>query len=393
MPMTSILLPDTEAEIEAIVQEAARSASPLAIHGGGTRAIGGHVHAERALSLQQMSGITLYEPSELVISARAGTPMAEIEAALAGGRQRLPFEPIDYRALLGTHGTPTIGGVTASNSSGPRRIHSGAARDALIGIRATTGRGETIKSGGRVMKNVTGYDFVKLMAGSWGTLGILTEVTYKLLPEVETETTLLLSGLSAEQAVEAMTTALATPFEITGAAHLPAADGAPSRTLLRLEGFAESVRYRVGRLEAVLRPFGAFEEIGLEASRVLWKSIRDVEALATPRDAAIWRISVRPSDGPRVGAKLETSLGSRLLYDWAGGLIWASASVDGDGGAAVVRSAVAAVGGHALLVRGTPALRVAVPVFQPEAPAVAAMARRIRETFDPAGILNPGRMG
>ena len=390
--MTSILLPDTEAEIEAIVHEAAQSRSGLAIHGGGTRQIGGPVHADRTLSLQQMSGITLYEPSELVISARAGTPMAEIEATLAANRQRLPFEPIDYRRLLGSHGTPTIGGVTASNSSGPRRIQAGAARDSLIGIRATTGRGETIKSGGRVMKNVTGYDFVKLMAGSWGTLGILTEVTYKLLPEVETETTLLFSALSAERAVAAMTEALATPFEITGAAHLPAADGAPSRTLLRLEGFEASVAYRIDRLKAVLRSFGHFEEIGLEASRVLWKAVRDVEALETPHDAVIWRISVRPSDGPAIGARLEASLGARLLYDWAGGLIWASVPADGDGGAAIVRGAVAAAGGHALLVRGSSALRAAVPVFQPEAAPVAAMARRIRETFDPAGILNPGRM-
>ncbi|BCP52465.1 2-hydroxy-acid oxidase [Kaistia sp. 32K] len=390
--MTSILLPDTEAEIEAIVHEAAQSRSPLAIHGGGSRPIGGIVHAHRTLSTQQMTGITLYEPSELVLSARAGTPLALIQETLAANRQRLPFEPIDYRHLLGNHGTPTIGGMTASNSSGPRRIHSGAARDALIGIRATTGRGETIKSGGRVMKNVTGYDFVKLMAGSWGTLGVLTEVTYKLLPEVETEVTLLLSGLSAERAVAAMTAALATPFEVTGAAHLPAGDGAPSRTVLRIEGFDASVTYRTARLEGLLRPFGSFETLGLEASRVLWKSIRDVEALETPHDAAIWRISVRPSDGPEVGAKLEAALGSRLLYDWAGGLIWASAPADGDGGAAVVRAAVGAVGGHALLVRGSPTLRASVPVFQPEAPAVAEMSRRIRATFDPAGILNPGRM-
>lgn len=390
--MTSILLPDTEAEIEAIVHEANQSRSPLAIHGGGTRPIGGPVHAGRTLSTQQMTGITLYEPSELVLSARAGTPLAEIQATLAANRQRLPFEPIDYRHLLGNHGTPTIGGVTASNSSGPRRIHSGAARDALIGIRATTGRGETIKSGGRVMKNVTGYDFVKLMAGSWGTLGVLTEVTYKLLPEVETEATLLLSGLSAERAVEAMTAALATPFEITGAAHLPAADGAPARTVLRIEGFEASVTARAARLDAVLRPFGTFETLGFEASRVLWKSIRDVEVLDTPREAAIWRISVRPSDGPAVGERLAAALGSSLLYDWAGGLIWVSTSPEGDGGAAIVRATVAAVGGHAMLVRGSPALRSSVPVFQPEAPAVAAIARQIKATFDPAGVLNPGRM-
>ncbi|MCX5520499.1 FAD-binding protein [Kaistia defluvii] len=390
--MTSILLPESETEIEAIVHEAAQSHSPLAIHGGGTRPIGKPVHADRALSTKLLTGITLYEPSELVLSARAGTPLAEIQQTLAVNRQRLPFEPIDYRHLLGNHGIPTIGGVTASNSSGPRRIHSGAARDSLIGVRATTGRGETIKSGGRVMKNVTGYDFVKLLVGSWGTLAVLTEVTYKLLPEAETELTLLLTGLSAERAVEAMTTALGTPFEVTGAAHLPATDGMPTRTALRLEGFDASVRYRIDRLDTVLQPFGAFETIAAEASRVLWASIRDVEALETPHDAAIWRISVRPTDGPRVGESLKAQLGSRVLYDWAGGLVWASGPAEGDGGAAIVRSAVASVGGHAMLVRGSPELRASVPVFEPESPGVAAMSRLIKATFDPAGILNPGRM-
>ncbi|MCX5570749.1 FAD-binding protein [Kaistia nematophila] len=390
--MTSILLPDNEAEIEAIVHEAAQSKSALAIHGGGTRPIGRPVHAERTLSTQLLTGITLYEPSELVISARAGTPLSEIQETLAANRQRLPFEPIDYRQLLGGHGTPTIGGMTASNSSGPRRIHAGAARDSLIGVRATTGRGETIKTGGRVMKNVTGYDFVKLLAGSWGTLGVLTEVTYKLVPEAETERTLLLSGLSSERGVAALTAALGTPFEVTAAAHLPATDGMPARTLLRLEGFEASVRYRSERLDQVLKPFGNFDIIAAEASRVLWKGIRDVEALEVPHEAAIWRISVRPTDGPKVGDALAAALGSRLVYDWGGGLVWASAPGEGDGGAAVVRAAVTAVGGHAMLVRGSPTLRATVPVFEPEEPAVAAMSRLIKATFDPAGVLNPGRM-
>lgn len=390
--MTSILLPDNEAEIEAIVHEAAQSRSALAIHGGGTRPIGRPVHAERTLSTQLLTGITLYEPSELVISARAGTPLSTIQETLAANRQRLPFEPIDYRHLLGSHGTPTIGGMTASNSSGPRRIHAGAARDSLIGVRATTGRGETIKTGGRVMKNVTGYDFVKLLAGSWGTLGVLTEVTYKLVPEAETERTLLLSGLSSERGVAALTAALGTPFEVTAAAHLPATDGMPARTLLRLEGFEASVTYRSERLDQVLKPFGNFDILAAEASRVIWKSIRDVEALEVPHEAAIWRISVRPTDGPKVGDALAAALGSRLVYDWGGGLVWASAPGEGDGGAAVVRAAVTAVGGHAMLVRGSPALRATVPVFEPEEPAVAAMSRLIKATFDPAGVLNPGRM-
>ncbi|MCX5495478.1 glycolate oxidase subunit GlcE [Kaistia dalseonensis] len=387
--MTSILLPESEAELEAIVHEAAASRSPLAIHGGGTRDIGRPVQAARILSTQAMTGITLYEPTELVIAARPGTRLSEIEAALAQNRQRLAFEPIDYRPLLGAHGEPTIGGVTASNASGPRRIQAGAARDHLIGVRAVTGRGETIKSGGRVMKNVTGYDFVKLLAGSWGTLGVMTEVTYKLLPEAETETTLVIEGLSAERAVEAMAAALGTPFEITGAAHIP---GAPSRTYLRFEGFAASCSYRAERLRAMLRPFGAAEAVEHADSRAIWRSIRDVEPLRAAHDEVVWRISVKPSDGPAIGAKLAFALDSRLLYDWAGGLVWATAPAKGDGGAEIVRAAVALVGGHATLIRAPFALRAAVPVFQPETAGVAAISKKIKATFDPSGVLNPGRV-
>ncbi|MCX5512505.1 2-hydroxy-acid oxidase [Kaistia algarum] len=387
--MTSILLPEAEAEIEAIVAEAASSNSPLAIHGGGTRDIGRPVQAARILSTQAMTGITLYEPSEMVIAARAGTKLAEIEATLKASRQRLPFEPIDWRPLLGTRGEPTLGGVTASNAAGPRRIQAGAARDHLIGIRAVTGRGETIKSGGRVMKNVTGYDLVKLMAGSWGTLGILTEVTYKVLPEAETETTLILEGLSAERAVEAMSMALGTPFEITGAAHIP---GAPSQTLLRFEGFTASCAYRRDRLVAILKPFGAATAIEGDASQALWRPIADVTALGDAPGDAVWRISVKPSEGPAVGGRLETELGSSLLYDWGGGQIWASARDEGDAGAAIVRAAIAP-GGHATLVRASPVTRAAVPVFEPQPAAVVAMAEKVRAEFDPAGVLNPGRMG
>ncbi|HWJ75388.1 MAG TPA: FAD-binding protein [Kaistia sp.] len=388
--MTSILLPDSEAELEAIITEAAATASPIAIHGGGSRDIGRPVQAARVLSTQAMTGVTLYEPSELVLSARAGTPLAEIEALLDQNRQRLAFEPIDYRPLLGTHGEPTIGGVTASNASGPRRIQAGAARDQLIGIRVTTGRGETIKSGGRVMKNVTGYDFVKLLAGSWGTLGVLTEVTYKLLPKAETETTLIFEGLDDIRAVEAMTTALGTPFEITGAAHLP---GALSQTLLRFEGFANSCEYRIARLRDLLSAFGDAEAVRDGASADLWRAIRDAGPLDAGEDDVVWRISVKPTDGPAVAARLHAELGARYFFDWSGGLVWAAIAGPADGGAASVRSLMAVFGGHATMIRAPHGLRAAIPPFQPEAPAVTAITRRIRESFDPAGVLNPGRMG
>ncbi len=385
-----MLTPGTEAELEAIITDAAAARAPLAIEGGGSRDIGRPVQAAQRVSTAAMTGITLYEPSELVLSARAGTPLAEIEALLATNRQRLAFEPIDWRPLLGTTGEPTIGGVTASNASGPRRIQAGAARDHLIGIRATTGRGETIKSGGRVMKNVTGYDFVKLLAGSWGTLGVLTEVTYKLLPTAETETTLVFEGLDDATAVEAMTTALGTPFEITGAAHLP---GAPARTLLRFEGFANSCEYRTERLRGLLSAFGTADTLRDKASKALWREIRDVAPLEAGGADVVWRLSVKPTDGPAVAARLKAELGARIMFDWSGGLVWATVAGPADGGAATVRGLIAMHGGHATMVRAPHGLRAAIAPFQPEPPAVTAITRRIRETFDPAGVLNPGRMG
>ncbi len=388
--MTAPLLPTSEAELEAIISEAAATSAPLAIEGGGSRDIGRPVQAAQRVSTSAMTGITLYEPSELVLSARAGTPLAEIEALLATHRQRLAFEPIDWRPLLGTTGEPTIGGVTASNASGPRRIQAGSARDHLIGIRATTGRGETIKSGGRVMKNVTGYDFVKLLAGSWGTLGVLTEVTYKLLPTAETETTLVFEGLDDVKAVEAMTTALGTPFEITGAAHIP---GAPARTLLRFEGFANSCEYRTERLRSQLSAFGTADTLRDEASKSLWRAIRDVAPLEAGGADIVWRLSVKPTDGPLVAARLKAELGARIVFDWSGGLISAAVAGPADGGAATVRGLIASHGGHATLIRAPHGLRAAIAPFQPEPPAVTAITRRIRDSFDPAGILNPGRMG
>ena len=386
----TVLAPANEAALEAIIAEAAENRAPLAIEGGGTRAIGWPVQAAQRLTTRAMTGVTLYEPSELVLSARAGTPLAEIEALLAGKRQRFAFEPADYRPLLGTEGEPTIGGVAASNASGPRRIQAGAARDHMIGIRATTGRGETVKSGGRVMKNVTGYDLVKLVAGSWGTLAVLTEVTFKLLPMAERETTLLFRGLATAEAVEAMTSAMATPFEITGAAHHP---GARPLTALRFEGFATSCAYRTERLTAMLAAFGTPDLLHDADSAAFWRDIRDVRLLAAAGEDVVWRISVKPTEAPHVAARLESEVGARLLLDWSGGLIWAAIAGPADGGAAAVREAAALHGGYATLIRAPLGLRAVVSAFQPEPPAIAAITKAIRAQFDPAGILNPGRMG
>src|SRR5829696_1404700 len=309
--------PSTEQDAASIVAEAAARRAPLSLIGGGTKAdIGRPAQTEATLSAAGLTGVTLYEPAEMVIGARAGTPLAEVVQTLAEKGQEMTFEPMDYRPLLGSTGEPTIGAIAATNISGPRRIMAGAARDSLIGVRFVNGKGEAVTSGGRVVKNVTGLDLVKLMAGSWGTLGFLTEVTFKVLPRPERAATLVFSGLDDARAVAALCAAVASPFEVTGAAHLPAnLDGAGARTLIRIEGFSVSIDYRLGELRRLLKRFGAAEVIEGEAAAALWRSIRDVELLAEPRDQAVWRVSTAPTDGPAVMAQVTQATDARGFYD------------------------------------------------------------------------------
>ncbi len=300
--MSLRLVPASETEVAAILVDASAKRLPLAVTGGGTRSgLGRPVNAERELATNMLTGITLYEPAELVLSARAGTPLAEVEGVLGQRGQRLAFEPVDQRAFYASRGEPTIGAIAAANISGPRRILSGAARDSFIGVRAVTGRGEIVKSGGRVMKNVTGLDLVRFLAGSHGTLAVMTEVTFKVLPAPETEATLVLHGLDDVTAVEALSAALGAPFEVSGAAHRPAQAGGKAETWLRVEGFATSVTYRLDRLRQALAQFGAADdELAAPESRALWSDIRDLKALGAPPDAIVWRVSVRPGDGPGI---------------------------------------------------------------------------------------------
>ena len=325
-----------------------------------------------------------------MLSARAGTPLREVEALLAQRRQRLAFEPPDHRAFYGApgRGEPTVGAVAAANLSGPRRVQAGAARDSLIGLRAVTGEGKVVKSGGRVMKNVTGYDLVKFLSGSYGTLAVLSEVTFKVQPAPETEATLVFSGLEDARAVAALGAALGSPFGVTGAAHV--GNGA---TYIRLDGFSASVADRATRLGVTLAAYGTPEVLRDAASEAIWKNIRDLGALDAPPASSVWRVSVRPTAGPAVVAAVRRSFPARVLYDWGGGLVFIAGGEGADAGAAVVRWAVeAAGGGHATLVRAPEAIRARIPVFEkPSAPAMA-LTRRLKAVFDPAGILNPGRM-
>lgn len=388
----SVASPSTEAELSDLIAGAAGNVTPLEISGGGTRlGLGRAVQAERTVSLAGLSGITLYEPGALTLVAKAGTPMAEIEATLAAEKQMLAFEPIDHRALLGTTGEPTIGGVAATAAAGPRRLQKGACRDAMIGIRLVDGQGNAISNGGRVMKNVTGYDLVKLMAGSYGTLGVLTEISFKLLPAPEKTLTLVNADLDFANGVKALAAALGSSAEPTGAAFLPG-----TGAVLRIEGLEKSVDYRTTTLRELLSSFGGWETVEGDASAALWRRIRDVEGFAGSQ-APVWRVSVKPSDGPLLLEALKPLAKLSFVADWAGGLLWLSAlesSADEEiqrlHGA--IQSEVAALGGHAALVRAPVSVRAAVDVFQPEDAVLQRLSAGLRSKFDPHGILNPGRM-
>jgi glycolate oxidase FAD binding subunit len=385
--------PVNEEELAAVVADAAAKSTPLAVTGGGTRTgLGRPMQTAMTVSTVLLSGVTLYEPTELVLSAKAGTPLAEVEALLAGNGQRLAFEPMDHRGIYGSTGTPTIGAVAAANLSGPRRVQAGAARDSLIGVRAVTGSGAIVKSGGRVMKNVAGYDLVKFLAGSLGTLAVLSEVTFKVQPAPETETTLAITGLADARAVAAMSAALGSPYAVTGAAHAPGADSEPARTYIRLEGFESSVAYRAEQLRMALSDFGPADLLQAATSASLWMTILDVDRLSAPFGPPLWRVSVPPGEGPKVLAAARDAFPVRALYDWGGGLLWLAGGEGPDAGAAVVRRAATTAGGYATLVRAPDDVRNATEVFQPLARPLMELTRKLKATFDPAGILNPGRM-
>jgi glycolate oxidase FAD binding subunit len=400
--MTDRLKPRNARDVEEALRWAVAEEKPLEVIGQGSkRAVGRPSQTDLTLDLSGLTGVTLYEPEELVLSAKAGTPIAEIEALLDSHGQQLAFEPADYGALFGQPaGQGTLGGVVAANLSGPRRIKAGAARDHVLGITAVTGRAETIKTGGRVVKNVTGYDLCKVLSGSWGTLAAMTEVTIKVLPKPETEATVLVEGLTDAQGCAAMAAATATSADVSGAAHLPdhvaswfeSLPKADAATVFRIEGVAPSVAHRREQLAAQLKGFGAVTILDETASRALWRDIRDVKAfaVASARHRPLWRLSTAPASGYRLVDFITPA--AQMFYDWAGGLVWVGMPYEDEADAGSVRTAVAALGGHATLIRAPAAVRAAVDVFQPEEPGVRTLSRRIKESFDPRGVLNPGRI-
>ena len=409
-----LLSPASLEEAADCVRAAIADKAPLEILGAASkRGFGRPVAAAKQLTSAGMSGIISYHPEELVLVARAGTHMDEIWTALNARNQHLAFEPPDFGKLYpgadaGSNRTGTLGGVLATNLSGPRRFKAGAARDHFLGFSAVNGRGEIFKGGGPVVKNVTGYDLCKLLAGSWGTLSVMTEVTLKVMPKPEAERTLLLRGLDDAAANKAMTAALGSPYDVSAAAHLPkstfrtkteglgdlASDG-ESRTMLRLEGITSSAAHRAGSLRDLLAPFGAATLIEDAPSAALWATIRDVMPFAAGGALGawpVWRIVCPPASGAALGTQLAGETGGEVIYDWGGGLIWAALPPKADAHAPAVRARAAAVGGHAMLIRAAEDVRRDVDVFHPQAPGIAALSERVRASFDPKTVLNRGRL-
>ncbi len=392
----SVTAPDTEEALAAEVTRAHAAREPLCIEGRGTkRAMLRPVQAARTLSTRNLTGIVLYRPTELMIRARAGTPIPEIEAALAENNQQIIAEPPDLTAMFSASEPATLGGMVSTNLSGPRRIMWGAMRDHVLGIRAVTGEGEVFRSGGRVLKNVTGLDLCKLLTGAHGTLGVLTEVTLKVLPRAEATGTLAIRVPDVARGVASLSAALGSPYGVSGAALLLDGHAAMGLSgivaLARIEDFRESVTYRMAKLRAELASLGEASLLETEASHGLWRAIRDAEPLgATPEDA-IWRLSVAPSAAPGAVAALRAAFEAKLLLDWGGGLIWVAGPAEERAHGAVMQAAAAAHGSFTLF-RGPASLSAHVPVLPEEPPPLAAIARRVKATLDPLGLLNPGRM-
>ncbi|MFT6670078.1 MAG: glycolate oxidase FAD binding subunit [Afipia broomeae] len=397
-------------DVEEAVRDALAAEQPLEIVGHGSkRAIGLPMATNAVLDLSALNAVTSYEPNELIVTVQAGAPMADLLSLIDSKNQQFAFDPMDTSVLLGTpRGAGTVGGMIAAGLAGPRRIKAGGVRDHLLGANAVSGFGDSFKTGGKVVKNVTGYDLCKLLAGSWGTLSVMTEVTLKVMPKAETERTLVLRGLDDAVANRAMTAALGSPYDVSGVAHLPlsvfrdtggglAGLGSSQQavTLIRLEGIGASVPHRAGSVSKALASFGTAEMIEDDASAAVWASLRDVAPFAASGSLGawpVWRIVCPPASGGAFGQALARETGGDVIYDWGGGLIWAALPPAADAHAALLRQRLKPVGGHATLIRATDEVRNTVDVFHPQDAGVAALGRRVKTSFDPKNILNRGRM-
>ncbi len=400
-----ILRPRDEIQLAEVIAGASHNNIALEVAGAGTkRALGRPVEADQIVCTGAMFGISHYEPEELIVSVKTGTPVRFVEETLARQGQMMAFEPLDLGPVLGQNpGEGTIGGLFATNLCGSRRIQAGSARDNLLGVTAINGLGEQITSGGRVMKNIAGYDLARNIAGSWGTLGVMTDVTMKVTPKPEDAATLIFYGLLDELAMELMSKAMKTPCEVSGAVHIQEqlvanlSDEKLRRTdtaitAIRIENLAASVEYRLKFLKDVLDSFGPIDVLERDRSDDFWSDMRQLKLMQNT-DTPFWRITTAPSNGVDIVAAIKAHHpNSVAVYDWSGGLVWLLTPFTADAGASEVHRAVVNRGGNATLMRGELSLRASADVFQPIEEGIAVLTRKIKAAYDPNGILNPGRM-
>jgi glycolate oxidase FAD binding subunit len=365
----------------------------------GTRArrgFGAPVEAQAVIDLSALNGIVDYQPEELVITLGPGTLMSELQALLLTRRQMLAFEPPDFGSLWGLPpGLGSIGGCAMVGRGGARRISAGAPRDHCLGVKGVNGFGEAFGAGGRVVKNVTGFDLPKLVVGSFGTLCALTQITLKVMPMPEDSATIVLAGLSDAEALRVMSDALSSTAQVSSAAHLPGdvAGAGGSVTLLRLEGMAPSVAARRAHLTRMFQAIAPLSVLDRDESQAIWSKISNAGFFAADLNTVVWKLSVPPSAGAALGRTLSDELHGRCYFDWGGGGVWLELPTAPDAHAAVVRDRLrASVGGHATLMRAADAVRAAVSPLQPLSPEELRVTRAVKAQFDPHGLLNPGRM-
>jgi glycolate oxidase FAD binding subunit len=387
---THRLTPNHAGDVAEIVREANTSRQRCEIVGGGTkRSLGSPVDADLQLDLSAIAGVELYEPEELVLKVRAGTPVSHIREVLAKKNQQLAFEPPQYAALFGNFTSEdTIGGIVACNLSGPRRILSGSVRDAVLGIEAVNGRGETFKGGGRTVKNVTGYDIPRLLTGSYGVLAVITSITFKIHPAPAREVTLVLTGLSDTVAIQVLSGTLKMPFDVSAAVHL-SGRLSDSVTAVRLEGFSQSVAARERELGKYLEKMGPVTSMAGDESTAFWRRQRDLSDFARDPESCVWRLLLPATKAARVVAATR----GEVLYDWGGSQIFIKTSAEGARSQATsLRTLAGEAGGSACLFKAPAALRVDLGTFQPRPKAYQELAERVRTSFDPNRVLNPGKL-
>jgi glycolate oxidase FAD binding subunit len=365
------------------VRAARESREPFEIVAGGTRrAVGKPVGALPLLDVSGLTGIVKYEPEELILTAAPSTPLTEINAVLATKGQRLGFDPADWSRLLGSNGVATLAGAASCDASGSGRLRHGAARDSLLGFQAVNGLGEMFRGGSKVVKNVTGFDLPKLICGAYGTLSVLTEVTFRVYPRPQFFAVLCLSDVTPETGFAALRKIAHSALEPAGLAYLPGSmmpQAGQGAALIKLEGAAKPLEEKIAMAHGLL---------GNAVTRIegdLFGAIGCGEKFADlPGD--VWRVMIAPSDAPRVAKELNVQ---HWLGNWAGGLIWLAAPPSD---AARIRAIAAAVKGQAMLLRASAESRARYGLYAPQPKALADLSRAVKAAFDPLSLFNPGRL-